>query len=74
MHVDGRELPMLSPPAMQEGLYVASAILADVRADRAPGPFRYRDKGMMPAIGRNAAAQGLKTISTTIARISTSEP
>ena len=55
VHVDGRELPMLSPPAMQEGRYVASAILADVRADTAPGPFRYRDKGMMAVIGRNAA-------------------
>ena len=38
VHVDGQELPMLSPPAMQEGRYVASAIVADVRGGAAPGP------------------------------------
>jgi NADH dehydrogenase len=46
------ELPMLSPPAMQEGRYVARAI----RAGREPEqPFRYRDKGTMATIGRRAA-------------------
>jgi NADH dehydrogenase len=61
---DGAELPMLSPPAMQEGRYVARAIVADVRR---PGtlldPFRYRDKGTMAVIGRNAGVasfHGLK--------------
>ncbi len=48
----GGELPMLSPPAMQEGRYVARAI----RAGREPAaPFRYRDKGTMATIGRRAA-------------------
>jgi NADH:ubiquinone reductase (H+-translocating) len=53
---DGAELPMLSPPAMQEGRYVARAILADAAGsgDRG-GPFRYRDKGTMATIGRTAA-------------------
>jgi len=46
------ELPMLSPPAMQEGRYVAKAI----RQGGPPAePFRYRDKGTMATIGRRAA-------------------
>ena len=46
---------MLSPPAMQEGRYVARAILRDVqRAATPPEPFRYFDKGTMATIGRNA--------------------
>ncbi|HKY75442.1 MAG TPA: NAD(P)/FAD-dependent oxidoreductase [Acidimicrobiia bacterium] len=46
------ELPMLSPPAMQEGRYVAHAI----RDGGTPAhPFRYRDKGTMATIGRRAA-------------------
>lgn len=48
----GGELPMLSPPAMQEGRYVARAI----RAGAEPAaPFRYLDKGTMATIGRRAA-------------------
>jgi NADH dehydrogenase len=46
------ELPMLSPPAMQEGRYVARAILSGGEPGR---PFRYRDKGTMATIGRRAA-------------------
>jgi len=45
------ELPMLSPPAMQEGRYVARAI----RHGGPARPFRYRDKGTMATIGRRAA-------------------
>jgi len=48
----GSELPMLSPPAMQEGRYVARAIRHGGRPGR---PFRYRDKGTMATIGRRAA-------------------
>ena len=46
------ELPMLSPPAMQEGRYVAGAIL---NGGTPAQPFRYRDKGTMATIGRRAA-------------------
>ncbi|MGH9008987.1 MAG: NAD(P)/FAD-dependent oxidoreductase [Acidimicrobiia bacterium] len=46
------ELPMLSPPAMQEGRYVARAIR---HGGRPADPFRYRDKGTMATIGRRAA-------------------
>jgi NADH:ubiquinone reductase (H+-translocating) len=47
---NGDELPMLSPPAMQEGRQVARLILRG----SAP-PFRYLDKGSLATIGRNAA-------------------
>ena len=50
------ELPMLSPPAMQEGRYVARAI----KAGRAQKPFRYLDKGTMATIGRNAAVADVR--------------
>ena len=43
---------MLSPPAMQEGRYVARAIL---EGGTPAHPFRYRDKGTMATIGRRAA-------------------
>ena len=61
---DGSELPMLSPPAMQGGRYVARAIVdaAAGRSIRRP-PFRYVDKGTMATIGRRAAVadvRGLK--------------
>jgi NADH dehydrogenase len=49
---DEGELPMLSPPAMQEGRYVARAIRDGGPPAR---PFRYRDKGTMATIGRRAA-------------------
>jgi NADH dehydrogenase len=50
------ELPMLSPPAMQEGRYVARAI-RQLRPGGGPPaqPFHYRDKGTMATIGRRAA-------------------
>jgi NADH dehydrogenase len=57
---DGRELPMVSAPAIQAGRYVARAIRADL-AGRPPGPpFRYFDKGQMATIGRSAAVVHLR--------------
>jgi NADH:quinone reductase (non-electrogenic) len=60
-----RELPMLSPPAMQAGRYVARAIIdtAVHGSGGRPSPFRYVDKGTMATIGRRAAVadvRGLK--------------
>jgi NADH dehydrogenase len=46
----GTVLPMLAPPAMQAGRYVAAELLGAQQ-----GPFRYRDKGMLATIGRRAA-------------------
>ncbi len=53
----GAELPMLAPPAMQEGRHVARAIRARAGVGGAdqPGAFHYKDKGTMATIGRNAA-------------------
>lgn len=50
---DGRELPMLSAPAMQQGRAVAANILRRLTG-RPPHPYRYRDKGIMATIGRHA--------------------
>jgi NADH dehydrogenase len=58
--VGDRDLPMLSPPAMQAGRYVAGAILGEVRgvpSERTP--FHYVDKGTMATVGRNAGVTHL---------------
>ncbi|MDQ1519274.1 MAG: hypothetical protein QOI55_347 [Actinomycetota bacterium] len=47
-------LPMLSPPAMQGGRFVARDILARRRGERIRR-FRYHDKGNLATIGRTAA-------------------
>jgi NADH dehydrogenase len=53
---EGGELPMLSPPAMQAGRYVARSILSRAGGHRGRrAPFRYVDKGTMATIGRRAA-------------------
>jgi NADH dehydrogenase len=54
----GPELPMLSAPAIQGGRHAARAILALERG-ATPAAFRYRDKGIMAVIGRNAAVAQL---------------
>ena len=51
---DGAILPMTAPVAMQMGVYAGRAILAREEGRVLP-PFRYRDKGVMATIGRNAA-------------------
>ena len=58
--VGDHELPMLSPPAMQGGRYVARTIVDEVlgvRTERAP--FHYVDKGTMATVGRNAGVTHL---------------
>jgi len=50
------ELPMLSPPAMQEGRYVARAI----KHGGTQNPFHYLDKGTMATIGRHAAVADVR--------------
>ena len=52
MAVRCADVGMLSPPAMQEGRYVARAIRHGGEPAR---PFRYTDKGTMATIGRRAA-------------------
>jgi NADH dehydrogenase len=54
------QLPMLSPPAMQGGRYVAATILDEVRGiQRDRAPFHYVDKGTMATVGRNAGVTHL---------------
>ena len=51
---DGRDVPMLSAPAMQQGRVAAANILASISAKRLHR-FRYRDKGTMATVGKGAA-------------------
>ena len=63
---DGRELPMLSPVAMQAGRFVARSILdGAVPGGEPQRPFRYVDKGTMATIGRSAAVGQIKGIQLT---------
>jgi len=50
----GRPLAGLAPVAIQMGRHAAENIRRVARGE-APRPFRYRDRGMMATIGRNAA-------------------
>lgn len=50
---DGTVLPGVAPVAMQQGAYAAARIRAGAGAVRPL--FRYRDKGLLAVIGRNAA-------------------
>jgi len=52
---DGRILPGLAPVAKQQGRHVARVIRARLGQGRDPGPFRYRNWGMMAVIGRSQA-------------------
>jgi NADH dehydrogenase len=51
---DGRALPQLGSVAQQSGRWAAENILRELRGE-SPEPFRYKDKGIMAMIGRNAA-------------------
>jgi NADH dehydrogenase len=55
---DGTFAPMLAPVAIQSGHHCARQILRVVRGE-ATTPFRYRNKGIMATIGRNAAVAKL---------------
>jgi NADH:ubiquinone reductase (H+-translocating) len=54
---DGKPLPGVALPAMQEGIYAANVIKEEVKAGnaRARKPFRYHDLGQMATIGRSRA-------------------
>jgi NADH:ubiquinone reductase (H+-translocating) len=51
---DGEPLPQLGSVAQQSGRWAAENILRD-RGGEERRPFRYKDKGIMAMIGRNAA-------------------
>jgi NADH:ubiquinone reductase (H+-translocating) len=48
-------VPGIAPAAKQGGRYVAVVVLAAVKGTKKPAPFRYRHRGNLAAIGRNAA-------------------
>ncbi len=50
----GRPLPMIAPVAIQQGRAAARNVLRCIQGSE-PLPFRYRDRGAMVTIGRNAA-------------------
>ena len=57
-HQTGKPLPGVAQVAMQQGRYAAE-LVAGRLAGRAPGPFRYKDKGSMATIGRASAVADL---------------
>lgn len=57
-HQDGKPLPGTAPVAMQQGEYAARVIRQRLEGKN-PRPFRYRNKGNLAVIGRNAAVADL---------------
>jgi NADH dehydrogenase len=53
---NGRPLPGVAPVAMQQGRYVARRIMGRIPPSE---PFRYKDKGSLAVIGRNAAVAAI---------------
>ncbi len=51
---EGAAVPMLASAAIQEGEAAARSIGRQIRG-RSPVPFRYRNKGVLATVGRNAA-------------------
>ena len=56
---EGRPVPGVAQPAIQEGRYAAKVILARLKGQPAPPPFHYFDKGDMAVIGRAAAVANI---------------
>ena len=61
---DGKPLPGVAPVAKQQGQYVAKLLIARAEGKSVP-PFRYRDYGMLAAIGRKRAVAHLGRIKLT---------
>jgi NADH dehydrogenase len=59
----GRLIPGLAQPAIQGGRHVARQILRTLRGEPRE-PFRYRDKGSLATIGRNAAVAQIGRLKT----------
>ena len=57
-HQTGQPLPGIAPPAIQQGAYVAKAIIRRLRGEKIV-PFHYRDKGTLATLGRGAAVADL---------------
>jgi len=59
----GRPIPGLAQPAIQGGRHAARQILRTLRGEPRE-PFRYRDKGTLATIGRNAAVAEIGRLKT----------
>ncbi len=59
---DGTSLPGVAPVAEQQGAHAARVIRARLAGTSPPGPFRYRNAGMLATIGRNKAIADLGKI------------
>lgn len=57
-HQTGQPLPGVAPVARQQGRYAAKLIQQRLKGNTLP-PFRYKDKGALAVIGRNAAVADL---------------
>lgn len=55
----GRQIPGLSPPAIQEGRWAAANVLRQI-AGRPTKPYVYKDPGNMATIGRSSAVVQIK--------------
>ena len=60
-HQTGAPLPGVAQVAMQQGVYAARTVLARFQ-DKKLKPFKYKDKGTMAVIGRNAAVADLGSL------------
>jgi NADH:ubiquinone reductase (H+-translocating) len=56
---NGKLVPGVAQPAIQEGRYAAKVIEARLEGKSGPGPFEYFDKGDMAVIGRAAAVANI---------------
>lgn len=56
---DGKPVPGVAQPAIQEGRHAAKVILARLAGKPTPPPFRYFNKGDMAVIGRAAAVANI---------------
>jgi NADH dehydrogenase len=59
LNEDGKPLPGVAQPAIQEGRYAAKVILVRLRGKLKLPPFRYFNKGDMAVIGRAAAVANI---------------
>lgn len=51
----GAPVPGIAPAAKQQGRHVARTIMARLRGDQRPRPFRYKHAGSLATIGKRAA-------------------
>jgi len=55
MDEQGKPLPGLAQVAHQQGRYLGKALLARILRNEIPQPFRFRNRGNLAVVGRNAA-------------------